>query len=1250
MPRRFGLFSAIWCSAVFALNSTLVAQSPTIYNVFNMPAGLTSFKFSNVGDPGNVADTAVMETSSEDILNIGGSPDHSTGYGSVAYNYAIGTYDVTAAQYVQFLNAVARTGDPYGLYNPLMGGAASGPASSDPNDPIGTTAAQVYITSGSTNYPVVCGITRTGAPGNYSYALSTTATLNSPPIPTDNGNFPVNWDNWGDAARFCNWLENGQPVGPEGAGTTETGSYTLNGAVTVAALFTVSKTPGATYWIPTENEWYKAAYYKTGGTNAGYWTYTTKSDTAPSSTLSATGTNNANFNSSGLQGSTPWILTPVGYYAGSPGPYGTYDQGGDVYDMTGTTVQQSSDGTGEGLYVYVMRGGSFHKTDAEELDSDYRTGADPAKYSHGRSFRLATWYTTIWNGGGTGVNANNWSTPGNWTGAVPTMAGGVGVAVQFGPLSGGHAANNNDLAAGTQINGICFASGAGVYDLEGNSILLGGPVMNQSGSTQTIGLAMQLAAGGGAFNASAGDIAVTGPLSGSTGSVPLVKSGTGTLTLSGINTYTGATNVYQGVLALGPGGSLGNTAVTIGNALWSGGTLQVNGNYTIGSGGGASLAVDSGTGAQGTLAFNSAESGPSTLSLSGSMAIGGISGSPAVLDFNMGSGTVDTIAAGNVTVNPVGAIIGLNQLPGTPIAIGTYNLITFNSGTGLGKLTFAGGSTTLTPGNGDTYMLVATPSAEELSVALAPPANAYWTGAQGTSSWSTLTSANSTNWASTANGPGTNSLPGGGSTNVFFTASAASNYAATTLDGNFSINSLTFSNSDAMGIAAGTPATSTLTLTGSGDAGAIAVNPGAGPVTISAPLAMAASQIWTNNSSSLLTISGSSVANGGNTLTLAGSGNMQFSAAIGGSGGLVNNSSGVVSLSGLNTFSGQTQVTGPAALLLANAGALQNSTYAGGAANGLAFLPGIGSFTLGGLSGSDNLTLSDTGGAAVTLQVGNNGASTTYSGGLSGPGGLAKIGSGVLSLAGPNTYHGATSVSQGTLALGPGGSLLNTSVTVGNGTSGNGVLQINGNYAIGSGNLAVSGGAGTTGQGAVSFNPAESATSTLSVGGAMTVGGASGSPALLNFNVGNNGVDTIAAGSLTVNAGGAIIGLNQLPGLPIVTGTYNLITFGSGSGLSGLTFAGGATIINQYGDTFKLASTATAEQLSVLAPLSPRIGQAPRARRGARWPAVAARIGATPTGRTSTSFPAAAATSSLRLPAPRIMPLRPSTATSPSAA
>jgi hypothetical protein len=62
-----------------------------------------------------------------------------------------------------------------------------------------------------------CGITQTGSPGNYSY----TTTLSGYTV--NNGNFPVNGVSWGSAARFCNWLTNGQPVGPEGAGTTETG-------------------------------------------------------------------------------------------------------------------------------------------------------------------------------------------------------------------------------------------------------------------------------------------------------------------------------------------------------------------------------------------------------------------------------------------------------------------------------------------------------------------------------------------------------------------------------------------------------------------------------------------------------------------------------------------------------------------------------------------------------------------------------------------------------------------------------------------------------------------------------------------------------------------------------------------------------------------------------------------------------------------------------------------------------------------
>ena len=132
-----------------------------------------------------------------------------------------------------------------------------------------------------------CGIIQSGSSGSYSYSV--TGSYSQPTCPV----YDVSW---GDAARFCNWLQNGQPTGAEGAGTTETGAYTLNGATTNAALMAVTRNAGATYFIPSENEWYKAAYYdpnKPGG--AGYWTYPTQSNTAPSNMLSSTGTNNANF-------------------------------------------------------------------------------------------------------------------------------------------------------------------------------------------------------------------------------------------------------------------------------------------------------------------------------------------------------------------------------------------------------------------------------------------------------------------------------------------------------------------------------------------------------------------------------------------------------------------------------------------------------------------------------------------------------------------------------------------------------------------------------------------------------------------------------------------------------------------------------------------------------------------------------------------------------------------------------------------
>ena len=83
----------------------------------------------------------------------------------------------------------------------------------------------------------------------------------------------MNYVSFWDAARFANWLHNGQPTGPQGPGTTEDGAYHDVGNQT---LF--GRNAGAKFFIPTEDEWYKAAYHKNDGVTGNYWDYPTASE------------------------------------------------------------------------------------------------------------------------------------------------------------------------------------------------------------------------------------------------------------------------------------------------------------------------------------------------------------------------------------------------------------------------------------------------------------------------------------------------------------------------------------------------------------------------------------------------------------------------------------------------------------------------------------------------------------------------------------------------------------------------------------------------------------------------------------------------------------------------------------------------------------------------------------------------------------------------------------------------------------
>jgi len=214
--------------------------------------------------------------------------------GAVDYVYNVGRYEVTAGQYTEFLNAVGAT-DTYGLYNPNM-----------------------Y------DWPQGCQIQRSGTSGSYTYSVD-----------GEWVNYPVNFVSFGDSARFANWLHNGQPTGAQGLSTTEDGAYYLNGAMDRAELLAVNRKSDWRWAITSEDEWYKAAYHKNDGTTGNYFDYPTSSDDVPSNDLvDPDPGNNANFRGPDFDFTVgpPNYLTETGEFENSDSPYGTFDQGGNVWE------------------------------------------------------------------------------------------------------------------------------------------------------------------------------------------------------------------------------------------------------------------------------------------------------------------------------------------------------------------------------------------------------------------------------------------------------------------------------------------------------------------------------------------------------------------------------------------------------------------------------------------------------------------------------------------------------------------------------------------------------------------------------------------------------------------------------------------------------------------------------------------------------------------------------------------------------
>jgi sulfatase modifying factor 1 len=299
-------------------------------DVFSLGPGLTNLETVRIGDPGNVGE-------------LSGSGAGGSGFdrvcGSVPYLYYVGKYEVTAAQYCDFLNRKATT-DVYGLWNSEMW----------------------YNSYG-------CKIERSGASGNYTYRVA-----------ADWANRPVNYVSFWDACRFANWLNNG-----EGNGDTETGAYTLDGQNGNNGSW-IQRNAIWKWAVASEDEWYKAAYYKGVGTNAGYWDYPMQSNipTVPSNDITGPdGGNNANFYQSGDAIGSPYYRTNVGEFENSESHYGTFDQGGNVQEWTDTLLYEAMVSRG-------CRGGSFHYDTESSLRASSRNiGNDPNTEGRTIGFRVS---------------------------------------------------------------------------------------------------------------------------------------------------------------------------------------------------------------------------------------------------------------------------------------------------------------------------------------------------------------------------------------------------------------------------------------------------------------------------------------------------------------------------------------------------------------------------------------------------------------------------------------------------------------------------------------------------------------------------------------------------------------------------------------------------------------------------------------------------------------------------------------------
>ena len=301
----------------------------------------TPNSFISIGDAGNSSDS-----------------QWGSSLGAVAYNYLMTKYEITNIEYCYFLNSVDPEGlNPAGIYSSNMGSTNS--------------LGGILFNNDNSN-------------GN-KYVLKDRM-----------GNKPVNFVNWWCAARFCNWLHNGALQYSVTDTTAEApqnkGAYNV-GVSTAGSV--VAPNPDALFTIPTFNEWIKAAHYKGGSTNSGYWNYPTRTNSEPSSTsadiISGNGISSISSSTANIKNGASW--DPISGQSGSsrvgPTTVGTngVSSAYELFDMIGNVseITVSSNTSGASLKA---RGGNYQDVFFYNYDLQYQLWYQPNIDSSTRSSTL----------------------------------------------------------------------------------------------------------------------------------------------------------------------------------------------------------------------------------------------------------------------------------------------------------------------------------------------------------------------------------------------------------------------------------------------------------------------------------------------------------------------------------------------------------------------------------------------------------------------------------------------------------------------------------------------------------------------------------------------------------------------------------------------------------------------------------------------------------------------------------------------